>query len=434
MQNFGLGFYTGNMVKNWVNVRKRSVAFLCMLTIGFAGPAMAQTEPSDPVPQPPPSVDDFSLPPGDNSPAPQPAPTGPVDESAPPVANTPAPQPRTNPVPRPALPPTRASANTETQPEAVAPPAQSDAGATADEAPSEELPTSPVEPPAQSNPEPADPLETDTGESPDQQTLLLGIGLAIILLGSFGFLLWRKRGQVDTIADEIATDPSLSEPIPEKKAETLVEETDPAPAAELAGSAKAVEPQVEDTSSGFVTTKVRESEAVVQSTPPPKPAKAISDRLNITFAAESASSTLMNAVVGYRLTIENRSEQDVGNLYVTGTMIQADKHLVETAASSQGQLLHEIGDLTAGGKEDASGEIRLPLAAFQPIDFQSQKLFVPLVLLRFDYVDSDGNAQMQAVNFLVGTEHQPPREKMAPFRLDQGPRNFKNVAHRPFQG
>ncbi|GAB5489363.1 MAG: hypothetical protein Pars2KO_29330 [Parasphingorhabdus sp.] len=232
----------------------------------------------------------------------------------------------------------------------------------------------------------------------------------------------------------MATSPLLSETKPEENTTTPADEPTPTPTPEPTEPISDIKPDIETPSDGFVTTKIRKPEPVPQPTPAATPVQApLSDQLSVKFQAESASSTLMNAVVGYRVIVKNRSNQQIRDLRVTGTMIQADKNLVETAASSQGQLLHEIGDLAAGQKEQVSGDIRLPLATFQPIEFQSQKLFVPLILLRFDYTDNDGNAQMQAVNYLVGTEHVPPREKMAPFRLDLGPRNFGNVAHRPFQ-
>lgn len=428
------------------------MALSCLLTLVFAAPLLAQAEPTEPIPQPPSSVEDFSLTPGTNAPAPQPAPTGPVDDTAPPVTTTPAPvqpatvepsategletapatAPQTAPqatqsqtsasrAQQPARSARRTPAQPRTQTETATPLVDPESETSEQDSPPSETTTSPTDPVEQSVPVPADPLTTEAEQSSDQSTLYLGTALAIILLGGLGFFLWRRKATANQVVETDEAAPPPSKPRSEEKSKIPAEE--PAPVI-------AEKPGTSASSDGFVTTKIRKPEPTVQPAPTAKP---VSDQLSIEFQAQSASSTLVNAIVGYSIKIENRSGQPLNDLHISGTMIQADKNLVETAASSQGQLLHELGDLAAGQSEQASGDIRLPLATFQPIDFQSQKLFVPLVLLRFDYTDSDGNAQMQAVNYLIGTEHVPPRDKMAPFRLDLGPRNFGDVAHRPFQ-
>ncbi len=438
-------------------------ALLCVFALGFSVPIFAQVEPAEPVPQPPSSVESFSLPPGNNTPAPEPAPTGPVDDTAQPSAATPAPvqpaveesetpivpvtapstAPETAPqstqtptvrTPRPVPSPRQVTAQPDRRPETVVPEVDPKIDTTEQsEQGVKDMPPS-TQPLEQVNRAPIDQPDAGAAPSSEQTTLYWVVPIAIILLAGLGFLFWRRKGKAKSSNIDVATSPLLSETEPEENTKTPADEPTPTPAPEPTKPISDIKPDVETPSDGFVTTKIRKPEPVPQPTPAATPVQApLSDQLSVEFQAERASSTLMNAVVGYRVIVKNRSNQQIRDLRVTGTMIQADKNLVETAASSQGQLLHEIGDLAAGQKEQVSGDIRLPLATFQPIEFQSQKLFVPLILLRFDYTDNDGNAQMQAVNYLVGTEHVPPREKMAPFRLDLGPRNFGNVAHRPFQ-
>lgn len=450
----------GVMTNFDIQAKRIGAILLCPLALNFSSPVLAQAEPTETVPQPPPSVEEFSLPPGDTTPPPQPVPTGPVDDTAlPPIAApepvSPTPEPVETPEnsdtapatpvvtetqnsqsPAPASPTPQRNASPE--PDRVQPSQQSqaavpqnaaddeksapDGSAATDEASVSEQ----DELAEQSDRTLTAPAPTNVEQSSSQSTFLLISLLVAGLLAGLGFWIWRKK----KIAEPIKDDDAVATSLEDSKNNNIVTEVEPATSP--APSEPIIEPGPDTgaSSDGFVTTKIRKTETK----PETRPVKAaISDLITIEFHAQSASSTLLNAVVGYELEIRNISEQQISDLHISGAMIQADKNLVETAASSQGQLLHEVGDLKAGEKERVSGDIRLPFTAFQPIDFQSQKLFVPLILLRFDYFDSEGNAQMRALNYLVGSEHSPPREKMAPFRLDLGPRSYGNVAHRPFQ-
>lgn len=453
----GFDFRVGAMNCFDIRAIKTAIALACGLAFGVSSPVLAQVESTETVPQPPPSIENFSLPPGDSATPPPPTPTGPVDDTAPPVT-APAPvNPATEEAESPEVPATPpAAANTETQ----GLPSRTPADQTPQREPVTERarsqPSQPSEAPVpqidedeQDSPPneavteeevapqtsertdeldrtPIEPASTSDEQTPDQSIFYLFALLITVLLFGSGFWIWHKKNK----PKHPESDTPVATSLEESKHTSDMEDSEPAPAAAPSEPIAETKTDAETSSDGFVTSKIRKTETK----PETRPVKAaLSDRLGIEFHAESASSTLVNAVVGYRLSVRNTSNQQISDLHISGTMIQADKNLVETAASSQGQLLHEIGSLKNGEEEQVSGEIRLPLAAFQPIDFQSQKLFVPLILLRFDYIDSEGNPQMQAVNYLVGSEHVPPREKMAPFRLDLGPRNFGKVAHRPFQ-
>ena len=254
---------------------------------------------------------------------------------------------------------------------------------------------------------------------------LLLLAIAVLVLLTIAVFLWKKRQKHIPADTQDPTEPAAKATV--SKTTTLPAENPEATTSDLTKDGKA---EQNATSDGFVTTKIRQTNPPARKQPV---SMTQSDALHIGFQATSAASTLVNAIVTYRIIIENRSGQPIENLRISGTMIQADHKIVETAAASQGQLLHEIAMLEVGQSDTVSGDIRLPLKAFEPIEFQSQKLLVPLILLRFDHADSSGNHHMQAANFLVGTEHSPPRDKMAPLRLDLGPRNFGDVAHRPFQ-
>lgn len=454
-----------NMKAYWMLGRRKVAALLCLFTLGFSAPILAQAEPAEPVPEPSSPVESFSLPPGNSTTAPEPAPAGPVDDAAQPSANTPIPvqpaaeesdalvdpvvatptiteteaqdtrpQSRTVRNPDPAPLPRQVVSPPRQRPEVVTPQADPIVESSEQIEPVPEITAVPAQPLEQANRAPLDQPTSDIDPSADPSTLYIVIPIALLLLAGIGIYVWRRNGKAGPFDNRDTATISLSEPELGDKSEKLIDEPSSSPAPEPAEPTINAQPNVESPSDGFVTTKIRRPEPDPKPTPTAANVKTpLSDQLSIEFQAESASSTLLNAVVGYRIIIKNRSEQPLKDLHISGTMIQADKNLVETAGSSQGQLLHEVDELESGQNEQVLGDIRLSLKAFNPIEFQSQKLFVPLVLLRFDYTDSDGNARMQAVNYLIGTEHVPPREKMAPFRLDLGPRNYADVAYRPFQ-
>jgi len=55
---------------------------------------------------------------------------------------------------------------------------------------------------------------------------------------------------------------------------------------------------------------------------------------------------------------------------------------------------------------------------------------VPLVAFNILYQSGDGEIVQTAMSYVVGRETRPPAEKMAPFRLDQGPKIYREVGQR----
>ncbi|WP_205518089.1 hypothetical protein [Sphingorhabdus sp. Alg239-R122] len=151
--------------------------------------------------------------------------------------------------------------------------------------------------------------------------------------------------------------------------------------------------------------------------------------LAIEFIAESAGATLMNAVLGYRITVRNGGEMAT-KLKLSGIMLQAANGS-ENMPDELYQPLHELEKIDGRGEEELKGEIRLPLTQIRPITYNRQALFVPVAHFVLEYTDGKGEIRRERHSFIVGREHEPPRAKMAPFRLDLGPRTFHGVGQRP---
>ena len=466
------------MIKNHRNSSTRSAniaakVIAAVLCCAFAAvPAFAQNElPGEVIDLP--SVSEYRLPPAEQRPG-TPAAEGPVDEGTPP------PQTATPAAPRPTVP---APSRSRT-PQVVAPTARVPA-----ERPPSTATRSPQLNPATSAPPPQRPVAgepvfgpqsappaSDTAQpiiTPDDNivaiptndalpsnmpepentvvpepvsgniNMLLAAAAALLaLLAVLALLFWRKKKSNNVqiaesaLEDLPARNPALAKPAARKPAPKIFSPPDPA---KQKGSAPA-------NTGGFITSKIG---AIPPAQPNPVPMpkqpapngalKALApdtdQALKIELKANGASSTLLNAVLNYSVTLTNTKDTPLKNIALSGAMMQADARLVQGAETPEPGLLHEVENLAAGEAITLSGEIRLPLYAIEPIAFNSQKLFVPLTRFVATYNGSEDDLvdkiSSQSAAFIIGKEHEPPRPKMAPFRLDLGPQIFKPVGQRP---
>jgi hypothetical protein len=81
------------------------------------------------------------------------------------------------------------------------------------------------------------------------------------------------------------------------------------------------------------------------------------------------------------------------------------------------------------GKVSLKSAVRLPIDQLHSFEVDGRKLFVPLVA--FNILFRGGGSEGQAsASFLVGRGDDSD-EKLAPFRLDLGPRIFRGLSARP---
>lgn len=454
--------------------RARSLAMMIAGTLGLSiaviPAAQGQVVPRQLPPEPPPelpSVSDYSLPPGDGqTPASNQA-EGPVEENAPPPQAapsssgvTPDTRPATEPVPvrarpqpgdartnevqtRPppsgnARPSAPATAPRRTAPAPSAAPS-ADSPAADDNLPQpgfstglprQTLPPAPDVAPAPSPSSPAQ--EIDSGGS---ILYYVGGGIVLLLLGGLGAYFWRRKTAAPSLAEEIAGDP---EPLPATDPDPAPAPRKPAPKIYSPPNPAISKPPTPVSSDGFVTSKIGvipEPSSTPVRIPPvaPKqdPKPSTTDHLQIEFTANGASSTLLNAVLNYTVTLTNLSDQLLRDIRLSGAMMQANSENARNGDVQTGDVLHEIENLSVGETISLTGDIRLPLNAIRPIAFKSQALFIPLARFGVAYADHNDVECQQAASFIVGREYEPRRPKMAPFRLDLGPRSFDPVGQRP---
>ncbi|QTD55357.1 hypothetical protein [Parasphingorhabdus cellanae] len=461
-------------------MRVKSLAMVIAGTLGLSiaaipsaqGQAVPRQLPPDPPPELP-SVSDYSLPPGEgqnpadgqaegpteeNGPAPQaappsgsalpgtqpaaqPAPISPVD--APTIGGQTRPTP-TGPAlsgsPRTSAPVTNPPTATPTRrpagDPAVAAPSVNRPAIDSDqpqpgfstELPRQTMPSNPSAPKTVSEASP----EISSGGT----ILHYAVGgIVLLLLSGLGAYFWRRKTVMPSQEEEITDDPELltaTDSIPASKPHK--------PAPKIYSPPNPSEPEKPNplSSNGFVTSKIGAVPKPLPTAakgPPiaPKPDRkpGATDYLQIDLAANSASSTLLNAVLNYTITLTNQSDQSLHDIHLSGTMMQADSENARNGDIETGEPLHKIENLAVGETISLTGDIRLPLNAIRPITFKSQALFIPLARFGVVYADQSNVEYRQAASFIIGREYEPRRPKMAPFRLDLGPRNFSPVGQRP---
>ncbi len=381
-----------------------------LLLLPGAG-AVAQTSVEEPLPNPQsrPSVESYSLPPGPGSTPDGNVLQGPADAEIPLVRpavvapqTTPAKTPAESATPavKPAITdkgnrnaqgkqpvdqaPPRPQVTRDITPPTPKPRIEESTPASDQAPPSTEVPASIIAPDSsppgslrQSSPEPP------AAKHASEWNLLLFAGLLFILLGALFF--WRARRATTGQSTSTAAADRMETIAPDDIAKTA----EPLPAV---------------------------------SSPPPA--------ITISFRPHRANTTLFNAVLGFELSLSNHCDEALTEIRVFGSMDQAGEQIIGQSAISDDSIFREISVLGVGKTETVVAEFRIPLTSIRPIVFRSQTLFVPQIQFSIEYTDDAGFRHFQTAGFLVGQEHQPPRQKMAPFRLDKGPRSFAPLGHR----
>ena len=448
----------------------------------LAAPAAgrAQSVPDDAIPAPN-NVNDFRLAPDGTVAPPSPAPVPEPITPPTPAPATPAP-----PEPVPVVPPaaeTPALDPIATPPDAAAPvrrfdrsrrvvrPAPAPRAQAAPTAPLADDPVAPApadEVPGQAAPPAAEPVVPVAGDpvaaSPEAEPasdaswwpLAALAGLAAV--AALAFARRRRRtAVVETTEDEtyVASEPADAQDEPllledvVEPAPTVPHEADAAvrtlPVIDLppvlAVAPAATEPQAQDAELAAQTDAMPtpiEPEAAVASASAIEPAVAPRPRLELAFAPAGASATDAQAAVQFVLTVSNLGDAPALRVRMEARMFAMGEDHDAALAAFFSQPLERAtpiaSTIPAGVSTELRTQVTLPGAAVRPIRVAERVLFVPVVAVNvlYEWSDgADGQADGQtAMSYVIGRENRPPAAKMAPFRLDQGPRMYREVGHR----
>ncbi len=177
---------------------------------------------------------------------------------------------------------------------------------------------------------------------------------------------------------------------------------------------------------------------------PPPPAEApsrddgliVSTRLKpelaIQFQPDRAVITESDVMLQFDVVIANSGSAPAREVLVEACMVCAhagqDAEIAAFFQKPAGQA-DRIAAIPLLGRLSLKSAVRLPLSQVRSFEVEGRKLFVPLVAFNILY---SGNLQTSA-SFLVGRGDETD-EKLAPSRLDLGPRIFRGLSSRPHSG
>lgn len=154
--------------------------------------------------------------------------------------------------------------------------------------------------------------------------------------------------------------------------------------------------------------------------------------LNVHFSPDRVVLTDSEALLQFDIILTNSGSAPARDVLVEAKLVAAHPGQDEEIAAFF-QYPEAKGDRMARippfGKVALKSAVRLPVGQLHAFEVDGRKLFVPMVAFNILFRSNSGEGQASA-SFLVGrgTERD---EKLAPFRLDLGPRIFRGLSARP---
>lgn len=157
------------------------------------------------------------------------------------------------------------------------------------------------------------------------------------------------------------------------------------------------------------------------------------------LVVSQARYSLMGVTVAYTLILHNRGTVAAQDMLVRGVIgnagAQQQALLQDFLAGQEGTPLHSVVTIAPGETRQLTGELRLTPDRIVPVAMGQRSLLIPLAAFdaayRWDGPDSDDLPSGRTARaFIVGQEQEPPTDRLAPLRLDQGPRQYRRPAAR----
>jgi len=169
--------------------------------------------------------------------------------------------------------------------------------------------------------------------------------------------------------------------------------------------------------------------------PAPAPAAPPAGRpwIEIEFRPGTASATAEQTVIEYELVLANKGEGEARNVRGSARIFSASKDQNAELAAFFAEAVEPSGPprtIAPGETVGFSQALMLPAGEMKPVEMHGRSLLIPLIAFNVRYEWGDGQEGQTAMSFVVGREARPPAEKMAPLRLDLGPRVYRQLATR----
>lgn len=151
--------------------------------------------------------------------------------------------------------------------------------------------------------------------------------------------------------------------------------------------------------------------------------------LAVAVEAMRMDRSVLNATVGYRVTVRNRTRQALNAIEIEADLVSASRDRpAEQQLASPTQALarrHRAERLAPGQSIRFEGQVRLPLAEASAIWQGRVGLLVPLLRVRA----TAAGAEPIATTLVIG-QREGAATRPQPFRLDEPPRSYAPLAQR----
>ncbi|MEW6625461.1 MAG: hypothetical protein AB1431_01580, partial [Pseudomonadota bacterium] len=165
--------------------------------------------------------------------------------------------------------------------------------------------------------------------------------------------------------------------------------------------------------------------------------------VDMDLVVSQARYSLMGVTVAYSLILHNRGSRAAQDLLVRGIIgnagAQQQALLQGFFGGQDGLPLHSVVTIAPGETLHLAGELRLAPDRIVPVEMGQRSLLIPIAAFdaAYRWQPEDGEkeggglaAGRTARAFIVGQEQEPPTARLAPLRLDQGPRQYRRPAAR----
>ncbi|BBD98971.1 hypothetical protein SAMIE_1024720 [Sphingobium amiense] len=169
--------------------------------------------------------------------------------------------------------------------------------------------------------------------------------------------------------------------------------------------------------------------------PPPEPVAPDPARpwIGMDLSITQARFSLMGVTIAYSLHLTNNGAATAQDMLVRGVIgnagAQQDALLQGFLAGQVGLPLHSVVGIAPGETLTLTGELRLGSAQIEPVTVGERSLLVPLAAFDSAYGWEAGQGRTVRA-FVIGQEQEPPADRLAPLRLDRGPRQYRRPAAR----
>lgn len=160
--------------------------------------------------------------------------------------------------------------------------------------------------------------------------------------------------------------------------------------------------------------------------------------LEVELRPERTTADPAESKVEFEMTIRNNGGSTARNIQLQAKLIcstpDQDKEIAAFQRKKPGEhRTLSIPDLPAGGELKLKGQVDAKQDEMKAMRVEQRLLFVPLVAVNAFYDWGTVRTGQTSRSFLIGRERSDSPAKMAPFRLDLGPRVYRTLGQRPYR-